>query len=50
MIERMNDALLYPSVDTMGDLEVLLGEVLDLVERHVSDADTSVGRFVLSMS
>jgi hypothetical protein len=49
MTERMNAGLLHPSLEAMGDLDLLLHEVLDLVETHVPEADTSVGRFILAM-
>jgi len=49
MIERVNAALRHPSLEAMNDLSALLAEVLDLVERHVPGANTSVGRFILSM-
>jgi hypothetical protein len=49
MSERVNAALSRPSLEAMNDLSALLAEVLDLVERHIPDANTSVGRFILSM-
>jgi len=49
MSERINTALLHPSVEAMNDLHALLVEVLDLVDSHVPDANTRVGRFILSM-
>lgn len=48
MSERVDGALRHPSLEAMNDLSALLAEVLDLVEMHVPDADTSVGRFILS--
>jgi hypothetical protein len=50
MADRMNRALLHPSLAAMKDLGDLLREVLDLVDRAVSGADTSVGRFILSLA
>jgi hypothetical protein len=49
MSERVNAALRLPSLEAMNDLRALLTEVLDLVEKHVPDANTRVGRFILSM-
>jgi hypothetical protein len=49
MSERTNAALLHPSVEAMHDLHTLLIEVLDLVDARVPDANTTVGRFVLSL-
>ncbi len=49
MSERTNAALLHPSVEAMDDLHSLLIEVLDLVDARVPDANTTVGRFVLSL-
>jgi hypothetical protein len=49
MAERINTALLHPSVAAMRDLDDLLREVLDLVDASVPRADTSVGRFIMSL-
>jgi predicted nucleotidyltransferase len=49
MAERINAALLYPSPAAMRDLDDLIREVLDLVDASVPGADTSVGRFILSL-
>jgi hypothetical protein len=49
MAERIDTALLHPSLAAMRDLDDLLREVLDLVDVSVPGADTRVGRFILSL-
>jgi hypothetical protein len=49
MAERINAALIRPSPAAMRDVDDLLREVLDLVDASVRGADTSVGRFILSL-
>lgn len=46
---RMSDALRHPNPDTMADLDVLVGETLDLVDAHVPGADTRSARFAVRL-
>ena len=47
MGERVNKCDTSP--EAMNDLSALLVDVLELVERQVPDANTRVGRFILSL-
>ena len=48
-VTRTHDGLTSPTTERMDDLDQLLVEVLDTIDRYIPNADTRASRFVLRL-